>query len=143
MIRSDLVDRIATTPIYGLLGVEVVEAYDGAAAIVLHCDDRHVNVDGVVHGGIIGLAVDTAMGFAIRSRLGPGWVNRTLTLSIEWFAPATASDTLRIDARVDQSVGRYCWATAQVIAQPGRRVARAGCLCAVREAAHPGAGQSG
>jgi uncharacterized protein (TIGR00369 family) len=54
-----------------LLGMrlgEDSESPDGRDAIVrLEADDRHLNINGIVHGGVLASMIDTAMGRAVRS----------------------------------------------------------------------------
>jgi uncharacterized protein (TIGR00369 family) len=133
VIRPDLRSKIESAGIYRLLGMEVLEAGEGTAVVTLRCDERHVNVDGIVHGGVVCLAADTAMGFAVRSQVDPGWVNRTLSLSAEWYAPARLGDVIRIEAHVEHRAGRYHWVSALVAALPATPMAHTRCLCTVGE----------
>ncbi len=49
------------------LGIEVVEASQGTARVVLPVRDDHLNFGGTVHGGVITTLVDVAVGVACHS----------------------------------------------------------------------------
>lgn len=121
MARSaeELAARLAASPIYDLLGLRIVAASDGEVRVELDCDRRHANVDGAVHGGVLALLADTAMGFAVRSQLEPEWYNKTLDLSIDFVRAARLGDRLRAVARVDQASRRFRWASAELDAGGG------------------------
>ena len=121
MARSaeELAARLAASPIYDLLGLRIVAAGDGEVRVELDCDRRHANVDGAVHGGVLALLADTAMGFAVRTQLEPDWHNKTLDLSIDFVRAARLGDRLRAVARVDQASRRFRWASAELDAGGG------------------------
>ena len=58
-------------PFADLLGLELVDASDTAgdsdATVRLEAGDRHLNLGGVVHGGVVATMLDTAMGRAVRA----------------------------------------------------------------------------
>lgn len=121
MARSaeELAARLAASPIYDLLGLRIVAAGDGEVRVELDCDRRHANVDGAVHGGVLALLADTAMGFAVRTQLEPDWHNKTLDLSIDFVRAVRLGDRLRAVARVDQASRRFRWASAELDAGGG------------------------
>lgn len=60
-------DSFAFTDLLGLELGDPNEAPGNSDAIVrLVADDRHLNIGGVVHGGVIATMLDTAMGRAVR-----------------------------------------------------------------------------
>ena len=121
MARSaeELAALLAGSPIYGLLGLRIVAAGDGEVRVELDCDRRHANVDGAVHGGVLALLADTAMGFAVRTQLEPSWHNKTLDLTIDYVRAARHGDRLCAAARVDQASRRFRWASAELLAGSG------------------------
>ena len=50
--------------------------------------DRHVNLQGLVHGGMLAILADTACGLSIRSAMEPGRLHVTTDLDIHFLAPA-------------------------------------------------------
>lgn len=49
---------------------------------------EHLNINGVVHGGVYATALDTAMGGAVVSLLAPGESTATTSLYVEFLRPA-------------------------------------------------------
>ncbi len=110
---------MARTPIYELLGLRLVSAGEGRAVLELECDERHANVDGAVHGGVVCLVADTAMGFAVRTQLAPNAPNKTLNLSIDYLRGAAKGDRLLATARVDHGTRRFRWASVELTTGSG------------------------
>jgi acyl-CoA thioesterase len=121
---GDLAARMAGSPVYGMLGLVLVEAGDGRATLALDCDRRHANVDGAVHGGLLAFVADTAMGLAVRTQIDAAWPNKTLQLAIDLVRGARSGERLLARARVDEASRRFRWASAELEAA-GRVVARA------------------
>ena len=66
-----------------LFGMEV--AYDEDACTVSFEAERQMfNPQGVLHGGIIGTALDISMGHLLQHRVAPG---TTLEMKVQYFAP--------------------------------------------------------
>lgn len=116
---EEIAARLAASPIYDLLGLSVVAAGDGEVRLELDCDQRHANIDGAVHGGLLALVADTAMGLAVRTQIPPDWRNKTLDLSIEFIRGVRHGDRLVAVARVDEASRRFRWASAELDAGPG------------------------
>ena len=55
---------------------------------------RHLNINGVVHGGVYATALDTAMGGAVVSDLAEGESTATTSLYVEYLRPARAGQQL-------------------------------------------------
>jgi uncharacterized protein (TIGR00369 family) len=53
------------------LEFDIRDGPDGAAVGSLDVDDRHLNPNGIVHGGVVFTLADTAMGRARMAALGP------------------------------------------------------------------------
>jgi acyl-coenzyme A thioesterase 13 len=121
---ADITARMGRTPIYELLGIGLAAAGDGAVTLVMDCDDRHSNLDGVVHGGLLALLADTAMGFAVRTQVDAAWPNKTLSLSVDYVQGARHGERLTVAAEVDHATRRFRWARAELTAG-GRVAARA------------------
>jgi uncharacterized protein (TIGR00369 family) len=122
--QAELTARMARAPIYITLGVEIEKVADGAVTLAVDCDDRHCNVDGVVHGGLLAFLADTAMGLAVRTQVDASWPNKTLSLSVDFVSGARRGDRLTVTAEVEQATRRFRWATAELTAG-GRVAARA------------------
>jgi uncharacterized protein (TIGR00369 family) len=111
--------RFAGTPLYPLLGIALVEIEPDRVVAAMTAAAVHCNIDGVVHGGLYGLLADTAMGCAARTGQSAGSRNKTLEMSVDFFAGAAAGDRLRVEGVVTARAGRFAWAEATVTAAPG------------------------
>jgi acyl-CoA thioesterase len=72
----------------------------------LEVDDRHLNPNGIVHGGVVFTLADTAMGRATLAVLGDGQICASIEVSVRYLRPipggrlvATAS-VLRAGRRI-------------------------------------------
>jgi uncharacterized protein (TIGR00369 family) len=80
--------RLASSEFHTWAGMEVVEASAGEVTVAMDVRDRHVNLQGLVHGGMLAILADTACGLSIRSSMEPGRLHVTTDLDIHFLAPA-------------------------------------------------------
>ena len=88
-----------------LVGIRPAWMDDGRATFDLVLRADHLNPYGGAHGGVIYTLVDTAMGAALTTRLGPGERCTTLEIKINYLAPVT-DGTLRCEAAVVERTRR-------------------------------------
>jgi uncharacterized protein (TIGR00369 family) len=69
------------------VGVTDLSSDDGSAQAVLRADDRHLNANGTVHGGVLATLVDATMGAAVRTTTGESETPATSQLSIAYLRP--------------------------------------------------------
>lgn len=88
--------------------------------------DRHINLIGTLHGGIMATLLDTAMGAAVSSLLAKGERHTMSDITTKFVRPVSdASDVLTIKAEVEHA-GRRTFVTAGTIHNSqGKLVARA------------------
>jgi acyl-CoA thioesterase len=84
-----------------LLGIEITEAYDGYARVVMDCTGKK-NPRGVAHGGAIFALADQAFGIAANCDAA---TRVAVSIHIQYIAPATGS-LVAIAHRVADN-GRY------------------------------------
>ncbi len=73
---------------------------DGVCVVVGRVETRHLNINGVVHGGVYATILDTAMGGAVVSILKGDEVTATTSLYVEFLRPAQEGQTLRAEGRL-------------------------------------------
>ena len=89
---------------------------EGATATVsVRTEERHLNVLGGVHGGLLATMVDTAMANAVRAALGEGRRGVTVSLTITYLEAAREGDELVATAQVRRAGGRIVIAEADVL----------------------------
>ena len=123
-------DALAGTAFYGWLGIRLDHAEPGLVVVSLEAEAHHLNVQGLLHGGIIATLADSASGLAIRSQLEPGRRHVTIQLNVHYLAPAKAG---RVTAtgraiRVGTQIG---YGEAEVVDAHGKVIARAQSTLAV------------
>jgi uncharacterized protein (TIGR00369 family) len=84
------------------VGFTVDRASTGAGVCVVggQVKARHLNINGVVHGGVYATILDTAMGGAVVTTLRADEVTATTSLYIEFLRPAQKGATLRARGEV-------------------------------------------
>jgi uncharacterized protein (TIGR00369 family) len=87
-LLQDLRNRLAASQFHTWAGIEVVEASAGEVTVAMDVLDRHVNLQGLVHGGMIAILADTACGLSIRSAMEAGRLHVTTDMDIHYLAPA-------------------------------------------------------
>ena len=93
-------------PLQSFLDFDIRDGPDGAVVAFLEVDDRHLNPNGIVHGGVVFTLADTAMGRATLAVLGDGQICASIEVSVRYLRPipggrlvATAS-VLRAGRRI-------------------------------------------
>ena len=93
-------------PLQSFLDFDVRDGPDGAVVAFLEVDDRHLNPNGIVHGGVVFTLADTAMGWATLAVLDDGQICASIEVSVRYLRPipggrlvATAS-VLRAGRRI-------------------------------------------
>lgn len=121
---EELRERLRDRPFYRWSGIELVDARPGEVEVAFDAGPEHVNLQGLVHGGMLATLADTAMGLAVRTTLEPGRRHVTVQLGIEFLSPGRQG---RIVARGRSvKVGRQLgFAEADVVDDRGRVLARA------------------
>ena len=117
-------ERLAASGFHTWAGMDVVEASPGEVTVAMDVLDRHLNLQGLVHGGMLAILADTACGLSIRSAMEPGRLHVTTDLDIHYLAPARPGRLLGHGRAV--KVGRsLAFAEASVEDADGRLLARA------------------
>jgi acyl-CoA thioesterase len=96
-----------------LLGMEITEAHDGYARVIMNCEGKN-NPRGVAHGGAVFALADQAFGIAANC---DGASRVAVSIHIQYLAPATGS-LVAIANRVADN-GMY--STFRVIVYDGKR----------------------
>jgi uncharacterized protein (TIGR00369 family) len=121
---EELSARLAASSFHTWAGMEVVEAAAGEVAVAMRVEERHMNLQGFVHGGMLAILADTACGLSIRSAMEPGRLHVTADLDIHFLAPAKPGRILGRGKAV--KVGRsLAFAEASIEDDDGRLLARA------------------
>jgi uncharacterized protein (TIGR00369 family) len=116
--------RLAASTFHTWAGMEVVDVSPGDVVIAMRVEERHVNLQGLVHGGMLAILADTACGLSVRSAMEPGRLHVTADLDIHFLAPAKPGRLLGRGKAI--KVGRsLAFAEASIEDDEGKLLARA------------------
>ena len=123
-LLDGLRERLAASEFHTWAGMEVVEASTGEVTVAMDVLDRHVNLQGLVHGGMLAILADTACGLSIRSAMEARRLHVTTDMDIHFLSPARPG---RLFGRAKAvRVGRsLAFAEASIEDAEGRLLARA------------------
>jgi uncharacterized protein (TIGR00369 family) len=130
-LLASLRERLAGSGFHTWAGMEVVDAVPGAVTVAMRVEERHVNLQGLVHGGMLAILADTACGLSIRSAMEPGRLHVTSDLDIHFLAPAKPGRLVGRGKAI--TVGRsLAFAEASIEDGAGRLLAKAQSRFSVR-----------
>lgn len=122
---------VARSAFHSWAGIEVIEARPGSVTVAMTVTEQHVNLQGLVHGGMLSILADTACGLSIRSAIQPGRLHITSDLDIHFLSPAHPG--LLYGRGTAVRVGRsLAFAEASIEAADGTLLARAQSRFSVR-----------
>jgi len=102
------------------LGIELVESSLGHAVCRVRVEQRHMNFNGVTHGGVTFTLADAAFGYACNSQ---GAVAAGVDAHIVYSLPARAGDVLTATAVEISRSNRLSTYRVDVVRSDGRLVA--------------------
>jgi EmrB/QacA subfamily drug resistance transporter len=133
---------IPAPPIAVTMGIDLVEATEGRAVFAVEPDEYHYNPIGGVHGGLTATLLDSAMGCAVHTTLGPDTGYTTIELKVN-YVRAITRETGRIvcEGKIVHRGGTIATAEGRVVAErTGKLLAHGSTTCLVFEAPANGNG---
>jgi uncharacterized protein (TIGR00369 family) len=123
-LLNTLRERLQASGFHTWAGMDVVQAAPGEVTVAMDVHERHVNLQGLVHGGMLAILADTACGLSIRSAIEPGRLHLTTDLDIHFLAAAKPGRLLGRGSAI--RIGRsLAFAEASIEDPDGRLLARA------------------
>ncbi len=101
--------QINKTPFYKTISMEMMTIDQKRSTVRIRLGRKHLNPSGGIHGGLISSLLDTACGLSVQPHLQPGESTLTISLQVEYVAPAA---------------GDFIYAQGEMVHR-GRRLARA------------------
>jgi uncharacterized protein (TIGR00369 family) len=144
-IERELAERVRRSAFHAWAGLELVRAAPGEVEIALDATAHHLNLQGLLHGGMIATLADTATGLAVRSMVPEGRRHVTIQLDVHYLSPGRPGRVTAVGRTVRVGT-QIAYAEADVTDERGRLLARAMATVAVmmdrgdgtQEAAAPG-----
>ena len=105
------------------MGFELVSVDSGRSELRLAIRSHHLNVGGLVHGGVLATLLDSCIGLALRSMLGESRNHVTLQLDVHYVSPMREG-TLIARGTAVRSGDRASYGEGELRSEDGRLVAR-------------------
>lgn len=100
------------SPFISLIGPVYEKRVEGGVRLALRAEEKHCNLQGKIHGGVISTLADMAIGFNIGASRGP-IPSVTANLNVDYLGAVNCGDWLEVTTEVHKA---------------GRRLAFASCL---------------
>ena len=124
--------EVGSSALSRTLDFDLVEAAAGRVLVVARPAEFQCNAIGTVHGGVIASWADTAMGYAIQSKLPVGVSLTTLDIQVRYLRPVRPDDgPVSILGTADQVGRRTGVARAEVVDDQHRLLATATTSCLI------------
>ncbi|OLR93951.1 thioesterase [Actinokineospora bangkokensis] len=135
LLRAVFTGPRAATGIAGLIGMRVGEIERGRVVFTAATRPEFANPMGTTHGGICATLLDSVMGCAIHTELGPGDSYATLELKVNYIRAVPLDGRLLTAVGTTVHLGRQtATAEGRVTDPDGRLVAHASTTCIVHRA---------
>ncbi len=97
----------------------------GFATVAGRVEHRHLNINGVVHGGVYATILDTAMGASVVSLLTDEETTATTSLYVEFLRAAREGDVLSARGRVLRRGRHIAFAEGNLVGADGETLSQA------------------
>ena len=137
-LRAIVEGEIPPPPISKLLGFKLKQVDTGRAVFELEPAEYHYNPIGMVHGGVAGTVLDSAMGCAIHSTLPLGSGYSTVELKVNFVRPmSTKTGRVRCEAKVIHAGAHIATAEARLVDDNGTLYAHGTTTCMIFRPSSP------
>jgi acyl-CoA thioesterase len=117
-------DVFTKVPYLKLIGMELVDLKSGEAIVRLQMRDELRQPHGILHGGATASVVDTAMAFAVVTKLAENEKASTVDLTVHYLRPVTAG-AIVCTAKVVKAGKRLLTVSAEVVNNEKKLIATA------------------
>ncbi len=119
-----------TSPVLDLIGPLYCRGEGEGLILGMQVATKHCNARGTLHGGILSMLADVALGYAMALSTDPSTSLTTATLTIDFAGSASVGDWLETRSDIQKIGGRLAFANCYINAR-GARIARASGVFAV------------
>jgi acyl-CoA thioesterase len=117
-------DVFAKVPYLKLIGMELVDLNAGEAIVRLEMRDELRQPHGLLHGGATASVIDTAMAFAVVTKLAENEKASTVDLTVHYLRPVTTG-AIVCTAKVVKTGKRLLTVSAEVVNDEKKLIATA------------------
>lgn len=122
--RAYAANALHSLPFSKLIGMKLVDLQLDTAVISIEMRDDLRQPSGVLHGGVTATLIDTAMAFAVRTRLALTEATATIDLTVHYLRPHVTG-TFTCTAKVVRAGKRIFTVSAEVHAADNKLIATA------------------
>ena len=123
-MRAYAADALHNLPFSKLIGMKLVDLKPDEAVISIEMRDDLRQPSGVLHGGVTATLIDTAMAFAVRTRLRINEATATIDLTVHYLRPHITG-VFTCTAKVVRAGKRIFTVSADVHGESGKLIATA------------------
>lgn len=120
--RAYAANALHSLPFAKLIGMKLVDVRPDEAVISIEMRDDLRQPSGVLHGGVTATLIDTAMAFAVRTRLPIDEATATIDLTVHYLRPHITG-TFTCTAKVVRAGKRIFTVSADVVNETGKLIA--------------------
>ena len=117
-------DALSNLPFAKMIGMELVDMRHDEAVIKIDMRDELRQPAGLLHGGVTATLIDTAMAFAVITRLAEDERASTIDLTVHYLRPHTEG-TFTCTAKVVRAGKRIFTVSADVVNEQDKLIATA------------------
>lgn len=122
--RAFAVNALHSLPFAKLIGMRLIDLRPDEAVISIEMRDDLRQPSGVLHGGVTATLIDTAMAFAVRTRLAVDEATATIDLTVHYLRPHITG-VFTCTAKVVRAGKRIFTVSAEVHNEEGKLIATA------------------
>ena len=122
--RAFAENALHSLPFSKLIGMRLIDLRPDEAVISIEMRDDLRQPSGVLHGGVTATLIDTAMAFAVRTRLAITEATATIDLTVHYLRPHLTG-TFTCTAKVVRAGKRIFTVSAEVHGAEGKLIATA------------------
>jgi uncharacterized protein (TIGR00369 family) len=130
-------EQVERSRFHAWIGMSLERLEAGESELGLDVRPEHVNLTGVLHGGVISSLADAATGIAMLSALEEGRSHVTTSLTMTFLASGRLGDRVVAHGRVLKGGRRFGYAEADVLGPEGTLLARATATFLIRDESRP------
>lgn len=120
--REYATNALHSLPFAKLMGMRLVDLQIDRAVIKIEIRDDLRQPSGVLHGGVTATLIDTAMAFAVRTRLPMETATATIDLTVHYLRPHVEG-TATCTAKIVRAGKRIFTVSADVVNDEGKLIA--------------------
>jgi uncharacterized protein (TIGR00369 family) len=134
---------LVTGPFFHLIGpVYLKKREDGGAVIAVRVESKHLNIQGITHGGLLATVADGALGINVSLARRRRAAQVTVSLTVDYLSGAREGDWLEAHAKVTRLGRQLAYASCDLMVGD-RQVLRSSAVFALRDKPLPGAPAEG